>query len=245
MAFLYDLVNTLSLEKDDGNKDDGNKDRLDSPVSVAAFDQSHEFHTQDKLPLVGPITPDLPPAAGGDVKRDEDEEHAVGKVLEFTNLEERLGAEERLKRAEGASDSTREGDENASQSSVSFGSIQVREYERVIDSTQMYMGLALGWNYNEKTPFPVKEKNHTKNYASCPHGGDESRMKRTNGNDRFGMLINYGYSRKDLKNAGKEAARFYKQRQREAARSLVVQDEKAKQNAQPKRRTMLRRSSFV
>lgn len=136
-------------------------------------------------------------------------------------------------------------------SNVSFGSIQIREYERVIDSTAIYMGLALGWGYNESAPTPVrpvqeKSKSLTAKYSNTSHGGgDESRMKRTNGSDRYGMLIRYGYEAKELKKATKEAAEFYKQRQREAARSLVVADARnhAQKCGKPQTRT-LRRSMF-
>ncbi len=127
--------------------------------------------------------------------------------------------------------------------SVNFGSIQVREYERVIDSTNIYMGLALGWDYNEQVPTPIRERNKASKYSvsSQSHGG-ESRMKRTNGSDRYGMMIRYGYAQKELKEATKEAAKFYKQRQREAARSLVVADQRNKQDtsSRPKRRPLLR-----
>lgn len=127
--------------------------------------------------------------------------------------------------------------------SVNFGSVQVREYERVIDSTSIYMGLALGWNYSDQVPTPIREKDKTSKYSlgSDSHGG-ESRMKRTNGSDRYGMMIRYGYAQKELKEATKEAAKFYKQRQREAARSLVVADQRNKQEAssKPKRRPLLR-----
>jgi hypothetical protein len=132
--------------------------------------------------------------------------------------------------------------------SVSFGSVQIREYERVIDSSAIYMGLSLGWNYHENTPLPLREKNVTSKYSNSMantsvRGGDESRMKRTNGSDRYGMLLRYGYVQKELRQATKEAAKFYKQRQREAARSLVVAEERNKKNAdskRPKLRPLLR-----
>jgi len=131
--------------------------------------------------------------------------------------------------------------------SVSFGPVRVREYERVIDSTNIYMGLALGWSYNDVAPAPVRERNHTSKYSTggstaggASHGGDESRMKRTNGSDRYGMMLRYGYAQKELKQATKEAAKFYKQRQREAARSLVVAENKKADPQKPKRRPLLR-----
>jgi hypothetical protein len=79
--------------------------------------------------------------------------------------------------------------------------------------------------------------------STSVRGGDESRMKRTNGSDRYGMLLRYGYVQKELRQATKEAAKFYKQRQREAARSLVVAEERNKKNAdskRPKLRPLLR-----
>jgi hypothetical protein len=152
--------------------------------------------------------------------------------IEITNLPVAIhGMEESSERWR-----TRRGEEGSVASSVNFGSVQVREYERVIDSTNIYMGLALGWNYNEKVPTPIVEREKaSKCSVSSSHGG-ESRMKRTNGSDRYGMLIRYGYAQKELKNATKEAAKFYKERQRDAARPLVVAD----QTTKPKRRMLLR-----
>lgn len=170
-------------------------------------------------------------------------------MIEITNLVETVhivdGA--KSKKEKNALHCTSFDNSEASNSSVSFGSVRVREYERVIDSTNMYMGLALGWNYNDKVPTPVREKNKASKYSvSSSHGG-ESRMKRTNGSDRYGMMIKYGYAQKELKQATKEAAQFYKQRSRDAARSIVVADERNKQQNQPnkpKRRPMLLRSMF-
>ena len=68
-------------------------------------------------------------------------------------------------------------------------------------------------------------------------------MKRTNGSDRYGMYMKYGYKKKELKQATNEAAKFYKQRQREAARSLVVADKKKQDGnnpTKPKRKMLLR-----
>lgn len=169
--------------------------------------------------------------------RDDDSENKF--MNEFANIGHSLSNEWTAKSVRS------EGPESAA-SSVSFGKVQVREYERVIDSTNIYMGLALGWNYNDKGLAPIEENQRRGKYATSPtsanHGGEESRMKRTNGSDRYGMLIRYGYAQKELKLATKEAAKFYKQRQREAARSIVVADERTKQNAgaAPKRRPLLR-----
>eukprot|EP00977_Amphora_coffeiformis_P024583 scaffold16330_cov172-Amphora_coffeaeformis.AAC.17 len=119
---------------------------------------------------------------------------------------------------------------------VKFGNVMVREYERVIDSTQIYMGLALGWDFNDHEPAPLldnpKGGGITKKAVEGSRGGEHSRIKRTNGSDRYGMLLRYGYAQKELRKATNEAAKFYEQRQKEvqrdAARSLVVADERKK-----------------
>jgi hypothetical protein len=132
---------------------------------------------------------------------------------------------------------------DSSTSSVSFGPVRVREYERVIDSTNIYMGLALGWNYNEVGTVPLREKKTVSSSkafqrrpAPPPDADDKSDgrcvLKRTNGSDRYGLLKRYGYAQRELKQATNEAAKYYKQRQREAervaardaARALVVAD---------------------
>lgn len=139
------------------------------------------------------------------------------------------------------SSDTRGGETKADDVSVSFGSVIVREYERVIDSTSIYMGLALGWDFNESSPIPVDDDTSPSpkgGGGKAPHGGDESRMKRTNGSERYGMLLRYGYAQKELKQATNEAAKFFKQRQREAARSLVVADERKKQDDKKKRKPL-------
>ena len=127
--------------------------------------------------------------------------------------------------------------------SVSFGSVIVREYERVIDSTSIYMGLALGWDFNEAAPAPVQDKS-PKTKVSEERGGDESKMKRTNGSERYGMMLRYGYKQKELRKATDEAAKFFKQRQREAARSLVVADERKKHEKDKKKSKPLFGSMF-
>jgi hypothetical protein len=73
------------------------------------------------------------------------------------------------------------------------------------------MGLSLGWNYHEYMPLPLREKNATSKYSNMAktsvRGGDESRMKRTNGSDCYGMLLRYGYVQKELRQARKERSR--------------------------------------
>jgi hypothetical protein len=47
-------------------------------------------------------------------------------------------------------------DRNKSSASVSFGSIQVREHERVLGANaDTYMGLAIGWDYQQHEPISV------------------------------------------------------------------------------------------
>ena len=57
-------------------------------------------------------------------------------------------------------------------------------------------------------------------------------MKRTTGNEQYGMLINYGYGPQELKQATKEAHTFYKQCQREAACPIVVAEHRKRQHSQ-------------
>lgn len=157
-------------------------------------------------------------------------------IIEITNIGHQVEIEQKLARTR-----TRSYDSCSTATTVSFGSVQVREYERVIDSTDKYMGLALGWSYNEIAPSPVKERNHATKYSvsTASRGGDETRMKRTNGSERYGMLLRYGYVQKELKAATREAATFYEQRQRDAARSLVVAEQRADPK-KPQRRPLLR-----
>lgn len=157
-------------------------------------------------------------------------------IVEITNLSHNVEVEHVSRTC------TRSDCSTSTATTVSFGSVQVREYERVIDSTDKFMGLALGWSYNESAPSPMKERNHASKYAAGGGGGDEKKMKRTNGSDRYGMMLRYGYVPKELKQATKEAASFYEQRQRDAARALVVAEQRTKQDhpTKPKRRPLLR-----
>ena len=108
---------------------------------------------------------------------------------------------------------------------VKFGQIQVREYERVIDSTALYLGLALGWNWFHETVRPLitteplqqqetTSNNNTKSSKSQSNNDEPTRMQRTNGNERFRLWQRYGYSPKELKQATKEAHTLFKQRER-------------------------------
>ena len=139
----------------------------------------------------------------------------------------------------------------AGEAVVQFGTVVVREYERVIDSTQIYMGLSLGWDYTEAAPTPLPEQGENENAdaatAPCAEKSNKKspRLVRTNGSQRYGMLLEYGYAQKELRKATDEAAKFYKQRQKEsqrdAARSLVVADNKGKKKKSSLLGSMFRR----
>eukprot|EP00977_Amphora_coffeiformis_P002469 scaffold464_cov181-Amphora_coffeaeformis.AAC.7 len=133
---------------------------------------------------------------------------------------------------------------------VRFGEIRVREYERIPDSTLIFMGLSLGWTWFQETTQAVpatdeehqQEKQQITAGSEAPPKEENTKMKRTNGNERYGMLVRYGYGPRELKQATKEAHTFYKQRQREAARPLVVAEHRKQQHS-PNDRPLLR-SSF-
>ena len=166
----------------------------------------------------------------------------------------------------------------SSRSSVSFGHVRVREYERVID-TRMYMGLSLGWAYNETSPKPVDDaagdiENQSKGKQQPPQvkspasvggggggndddsvatTGDESKSKKKKPPERFGTLLQYGYSRKELKQATAEATKYQKQVEKEEAKAAKAEaaglprpPPKSSQQArqQPKRKTFLSRSNW-
>jgi hypothetical protein len=228
MSLLQQLVDTIGDSMGAFEEQQPNSNEPQKPQEASA--------TED-----GPVKENRDDASCLEEKKEDaaatEQEEKKAKI-EITNLmavTHEVGPPEKTDSGGGCS-----GD-SASNSSVSFGSVRVREYERVIDSTNIYMGLALGWDYNDKE-VPLKEKNHASKYsvASSSHGGD--RMKRTNGSDRYGMLIRYGYAQKELKQATKEAAQFYKQRSREAARSIVLADQRNSTTApnKPKRRPLLR-----
>ena len=137
---------------------------------------------------------------------------------------------------------------------VHFGEVRVREYERVIDSTDKFMGLALGWNWFQETTQDIPDKEEDdeqkpvpKRAVSVSEGHDEpTHMRKTNGNERYSMLVRYGFGARELKQATKEAHTFYKQRtrEREEARSLVVAEYKQQQFIQNHGHRPLLRSSF-
>ena len=233
-AFSHPDLNKLNAEAPpkrvhsggvEEKKEDDNGYPVDNPEHVAVQDEAEVVRVVEQ-------------------QNHEDEEERLKEegdesMFQITNLAQAVAAAD----AKGKGKNNFEDCSAASNSSVSFGSSQVREYERVIDSTAIYMGLSLGWEYNVKPAALIgeKTKNKTSKYSAIREGG-EARMKRTNGSDRYGMLLKYGYKQKELKKATREAAQFYKNRQREAARVLVTAEERDKKTSKPKSRPL--RSMF-
>jgi hypothetical protein len=259
MSFFQYIGSAIGVDVSDENAVSVQVDteRLDDTSYTTKAEASHEETTADTIHLVGGhvaasqnVSIKHSSEVSEEEKKDADHHDDLSfnlkdtidhheHVIEITNL----GSEvhHRLSKTKSKDDGS-----TSTATSVSFGSVQVREYERVIDSTEKYMGLALGWNYNEIAPSPLKERNHASKYSmGKSHGGDETKMKRTNGSDRYGMMVRYGYATKELKQATKEAATFYEQRQRDAARSLVMAEQRTKQGTpQTQKRRPLLRSMF-
>jgi len=144
---------------------------------------------------------------------------------------------------------------SVSSASVSFANIHVREYERVIDPS-MYMGLALGWRYQDNPPLILEKETgvetkskSTKTFkaANATPLEDETkkeaniRASRKHQGQRYQVFMNYGYSRKELKGATSEYAKFMKQQQkqlmRESARRLCFVKEESEHQLHPSSKT--------
>jgi hypothetical protein len=137
---------------------------------------------------------------------------------------------------------------------VTFGEVQVREYERVID-TSMYMGLSLGWAYTDHPPTDVIEDTAidgdqdslSLSSDSCSRYGGEFKAKTKKPHERFSLFFLYGYTRKQLRHATFEVPRATNhlkyatfevpratnQREREASRRLVIQEKNNKNQDKP------------
>jgi hypothetical protein len=118
-----------------------------------------------------------------------------------------------------------------STANVSFASVQVREYERVIDPS-MYMGLTLGWNYWENPPCPIPVISKPTGSFDKDDKEAAARASRKHQGQRFQTFLEYGFTRKELKAITAETAKIMKQRQREDARRLIVEENHQKQQHQ-------------
>lgn len=133
----------------------------------------------------------------------------------------------------------------SSKSTVSFGSVQVREYERVID-TSKYMGLSLGWAYLDKPPSTIDDREdsenseRSRNNASQKKKSEAEKVHKMHNGERFEVFLTYGFTRKQLKDATTEAAKIISQQQKEAARQLVLAEKAKKSSGQPPKRKLLR-----
>ena len=81
--------------------------------------------------------------------------------------------------------------------SVTFGSVQVREHERVLGSpnTDAQAGLSLGWNYVQHEPISS---------ISFKERRDEIQFQPTSLSERLDLLRRYGYTIDELENSEKQ-----------------------------------------
>jgi hypothetical protein len=83
---------------------------------------------------------------------------------------------------------------DSQRSNVSFGTTEVREYERVLgDHPQVAIGLGMGWDYQQQEPIPIESyRQNNEGPLSCSS---------TSINERFTILKDFGYSEKELQDA--------------------------------------------
>jgi hypothetical protein len=78
-------------------------------------------------------------------------------------------------------------------SNVSFGTTEVREYERVLGNhRQVSIGLGMGWDYQQQEPIPVE---------SYRQNNEGPLKKSTSINERLTILKDFGFSQKELQDA--------------------------------------------
>jgi hypothetical protein len=95
------------------------------------------------------------------------------------------------RRSSFSDDGSFSGSSSSANSSVSFGPIQVREYERVLGQGESYMCLELGWEYEEREHSSLEESTfEPKNDASA---------QPCSAPQRFEILSKYGYSLREVK----------------------------------------------
>ena len=82
--------------------------------------------------------------------------------------------------------------------SVSFGTVQVREYERQVDTT-MYLGLGLGgWDYYEK---PITTVDRHSEVSTRKDKSEVVSILKTKPHHRYSIYMQYGYTRKEIQKA--------------------------------------------
>jgi hypothetical protein len=82
--------------------------------------------------------------------------------------------------------------------SLSFGKIEVREYERIItdDDPFVSLGLALGWGYRDSDAIPVHEREEERaSDTDVAHAFDSQRLSTS---QRLKIFKNFGYSNKEI-----------------------------------------------
>ena len=88
--------------------------------------------------------------------------------------------------------------------SVTFGSIQVREHERILGNTNTYMGLSIGWEYKEHGPISIPPSDY------C---FEQSRRceDKTTASERLHILNQYGFSLQEVTCYERERKRLMEQ----------------------------------
>lgn len=92
-------------------------------------------------------------------------------------------------------------------STVSFGNVEVREYERILNArADVSVGLALGWSYTPKASVPIGDYEFRRTQLS----ETEDRPESTSLTERFTILKNFGFDETELRQA--EATRLDQQK---------------------------------
>jgi hypothetical protein len=83
---------------------------------------------------------------------------------------------------------------------VSFGSIQVREYERILESSHsdVPMALAIGWKYNQHRDTDVSSWETTDYLTIVMRAGRSTRMSPALHTERFHLLKRYGFQSRKI-----------------------------------------------
>ena len=98
-----------------------------------------------------------------------------------------------------------EASEDSCRSTISFGSILVREFTRIIGD-HPEGPLSIGWEYSQNDPIPVDEYENIKEHANCP-------LERTTKFERILLLHkDYGFTLQELRDAETKAKRAQQRR---------------------------------